>query len=565
MWSTRQSVEGGHVPTEANRNSTPRERRRGRTLAGVALLAGVVGLPAHAMAVDRTCGADPIANTSTVLCAAPSGPCDAATVQLSANIDIPSGSCTFDLGGRALTVTQTLQVTAANSIAVQNAGDITISSTGRLKARGDFGPPVGILHMGGTILLASSGAVAHSGLIDVFGDSAGIVGITAAGDVTIHPAGAIRGVGDNWAADGTERLADGGTLNVTSSGGTIRVYGDITMTGQSQAVGGDVRLQAARNIEVTQPILASGGAGGGGSIEMLAGDDITITKTLDAESRAGGGAGGEIVLEAGKDVLGGVVTGGTLGVDYGTMKLNGSGLDDNDDDGGSLRAVARGDVLLGQNATVFANAAIGATGNGGTIEFDAGDTGDVTIEAPIHAISGSDGGSGGTVTAFAGHDVSLAVTADLTLNGQETGGTFSVLSGGAFTQASKVYANGLAPSGAGGRCEVEACSVAVNSAARMETTGTTGGQIALTARGPMTVSANSNVRATGTAGDIDLIVRSFGTCSNNPATHCLTPADCTVGCNTGQCLNVNPDTGGTASQFDPAPSFIEDPALLACP
>lgn len=78
------------------------------------------------------------------------------------------------------------------------------------------------------------------------------------------------------------------------------------------------------------------------------------------------------------------------------------------------------------------------------------------------------------------------------------------------------------------------------------------------------MSPTSHVSATGTGGTIQLITKSFGTCSNDATRHCITAADCTVGCNTGQCLNVNPDTGGTTAQFSPAPTFIEDPSLIAC-
>jgi len=42
-------------------------------LAGALLLA----LPAATDALERSCGPDPLANTADVLCAPPSGPCDA--------------------------------------------------------------------------------------------------------------------------------------------------------------------------------------------------------------------------------------------------------------------------------------------------------------------------------------------------------------------------------------------------------------------------------------------------------------------------------------------------------
>jgi len=60
-------------------------------------------LPAPASATARSCGDDAIANTASVLCAPPSGPCSATAVTLSANIEVTSSdNCYFDLGGRSL-------------------------------------------------------------------------------------------------------------------------------------------------------------------------------------------------------------------------------------------------------------------------------------------------------------------------------------------------------------------------------------------------------------------------------------------------------------------------------
>src|SRR4051794_12040476 len=63
----------------------------------VAVIGWIGGAAAPASAVLRSCGGDAVANTANVLCAAPSGPCDASTVQLSAAIEVTSGGCTFDL------------------------------------------------------------------------------------------------------------------------------------------------------------------------------------------------------------------------------------------------------------------------------------------------------------------------------------------------------------------------------------------------------------------------------------------------------------------------------------
>ena len=54
-----------------------------------------------------------------------------------------------------------------------NAGNITVTSTGKLKARGDFVKPNDFIIGGGVISLTSTGTIDIDGTIDVAGDSAG--------------------------------------------------------------------------------------------------------------------------------------------------------------------------------------------------------------------------------------------------------------------------------------------------------------------------------------------------------------------------------------------------------
>src|SRR6185436_10953618 len=100
----------------ARSSTLPRTLRYVVYLGGVVVCALPVPRSARAAGTLRSCGADPVVNTATVLCASPSGPCSASTVALSANIDVPGGGCEFDLGGRALTVSKTFQMTGAGFI-----------------------------------------------------------------------------------------------------------------------------------------------------------------------------------------------------------------------------------------------------------------------------------------------------------------------------------------------------------------------------------------------------------------------------------------------------------------
>jgi hypothetical protein len=248
----------------------------------------------------------------------------------------------------------------------------------------------------------------------------------------------------------------------------------------------------------------------------------------------------------------------------GNVKLNGSGVTGGDEDGGTLNATAEGDVTFTSTVAIFANALTGSAGDGGSLEFDGGASGDVSLAGPIDATSGSEGGVGGRLVAVAGGDVAITTGDSVMLNGKHAGGGITIDAGGTYIQSANIFADAESAGGSGGTADVEACTISMTSTARLETNGTIGGQITLTGRDHVDVAAGARVKATGTDGGIELVTRSFGTCSNDPTVHCLASADCTVGCETATCQNVNPDTHGTTVQFDPAPQFVEEPSLAAC-
>ena len=150
---------------------------------GLLFVIGVVGLivaqVAPAGAVVRSCDPnDPVGNTANVICI-DAGACDASTVSLIENVDVTDGvGCEFDMGGRDFIVTKTMNVTGLGLlldgfIKVVNADDITITTAGKLKARGDFVQPIQFILGGGTVELNGTGDFTTDGLIDVNGDSAG--------------------------------------------------------------------------------------------------------------------------------------------------------------------------------------------------------------------------------------------------------------------------------------------------------------------------------------------------------------------------------------------------------
>src|SRR5204863_1999004 len=114
-----------------------------------------------------------------------------------------------------------------------NAGNITILSTGKLKARGDFVKPNGFIVGGGFISLTSSGTIDIDGNIDVAGDSAGSVRLVAAQNIILQPGAVIDGPGISSFADTGDRFTDGGELDAVAQAGSITINGDITLSGQN--------------------------------------------------------------------------------------------------------------------------------------------------------------------------------------------------------------------------------------------------------------------------------------------------------------------------------------------
>lgn len=498
-----------------------------------------------ALAVTRVCGANGVSNTANVLCAAPSGPCTGSSVRLTAPLDVTAGGCVFDLGGRTLSVERRFDMIGTGFIAIVNAGAVSITSQGRLQARGDYVKSGGVIVTGGKISINSSGAITNDGVLDVSGDAAGRVELIAAGNVSLTSGSTVRGIGISTWADDRGRFADGGRLKIVSQAGSVAVDGAIVMSSQSEAEGGSVVFQAARNIDVRYTIDASGGVENGGGVDLTAGDNITITRVIDVDSRGGGGSGGDISLAAGEDSLGGVVVGGTLHLDDGTLNLSGSSGDSVGGDGGTLTAEAQGGVVVAAVVTMRANAGTSYDGDGGEIRFSSADEdpstvgaldGDLTLAGPILARSGNIGGGGGLVVVRAGRNLSVSGNADL--GGRDFGGEYLIDAARAASLWADIDADATNAGGAGGQIHAQACQLSLMSTANLDTSGGDG-IVWLSGSNQISAASASHVRAVGPGGSVTLVTR-----ATSP---------------------TNPDTGGTLGQFDPAPNVVADPLLPPCP
>jgi hypothetical protein len=336
---------------------------------------------------------------------------------MSSAIEVTGGGCLFDIGGRVLQIQKTFQMNGQAFIKIMNAGDVTVTATGKLKARGDFVTQSGFIVQGGLITIDSSGTITlvNCAVIDVSGDGSGEVDLTSQGDLTVQNGATLIGNGITSFTDTGDRFADGGTVSLTSLGGNVFSNGAITVSGDNQATGGEVDFQSARDTQINQQIDATGGGSDGGDLEIDAGDSVSITKTIDVSSRVGGGFGGSMSISAGEDSLGGITPGGsvTININTAVMKLNGSDAETSGGDGGDFEADAAGNIQIigGTGTAIQATGGSVFDGSGGTIFFDSGDDnpntigpldGSLTISGAIIMQSGGAGGDGGDFDFSAG-------------------------------------------------------------------------------------------------------------------------------------------------------------------
>jgi len=508
-------------------------------LATLVVMALLVATPARA--VVRSCVPDGVANTADVLCAAPSGPCDASTVRITANIQIPEDVfCTFDLEDRTLIVNRTVEIVGSRGFLFSNAGDVTVTASGKLKARGDFNERFGFTEGGGIITVASGGTITIDGAVDVAGDPAGLIDLVADDDVIVGRTGTVLGRGISSFLDEGARFADGGDLDIRA-GGDIVIEGELVFSSQSLATGGTIFLAAIGDVAIARRVDLRGGDSDGGQLDIFAGDDVTITASVDADSEAGGGNGGSVSLTAGHDDPGDRKVGGDLTITGARFTLRGHGVDDFGGDGGELEGVAAGDVFV-SDVVVRADASTSFDASGGVVAFSSlsgqGDAideldGDMVVDAVISATGSRDDSFGGELCLDSGRDLTLRGSVTLVGHG---GGEVDLYAGGDITSAAPILAHASSPEGDAGGVFMEAgrasvgtlrvtrkivtaggplaeansastdlrgCRVVVDEAVKIETgAGQPGSSVRISSREPMLLGARSRFFA-GPQGSIE--------------------------------------------------------------
>lgn len=367
----------------------------------------------------------------------------------------------------------------------------------------------------------------------------------------------------------------GGSISISSTGdinvvevGTIGIEANGTA---KDAPGGSIELDADGDVLLDCPIEAKGATNGetlGGEITVEAGGDITTV--LDGHIRATGKAegGGSVILTAANDI--------SIDTD---IDVDGIGATGN---GGFISLTGTG-VELKSGADLSLRGGVNQGGGeaaGGGVEIQAGCTG-ITLDGIITATGGElgSGFGGGALVAETPGPILVKATFEVDSSALANGGD-----GGAIvmrssdvvtiTGGAELIAKGDSTGGTGATIELQACKVEVQDLAVLDVSGNYGGSVVIegtdeppvsTGNAPILIHDTADLKAAGTtnadSGDISLRARvpRKGVCSNDWNVECVVDPDCTVGCETGDCIAANPDIEGEVTQFDIVHANTPDP------
>jgi len=540
--------------------SSMRVALRGLGRPALPLAVALLLLPTPAWPLTE-CNQGPTVNPVLLGCAPATDPC------VVLHHDAPGG-CALDFGDRTVIFRGTFDVGAA-TLDVQAAA---IAVEGQIHGRSDTAP-------GGTVVLnatgtdcapgGSDGSIDLTGTIDVSGNSGGRVDLIAGCQIEIRAGARLYSKGRQATSPNS---ADGGQV-AAIAGTTIVDAGDVDVRGGSDAGGGRVILLAGTDLRVDQVVDATGGEADGGFIDLIAGDDVVVTRNLDVRSRGGGGGGGISAL-AGADANGGATPGGDLTISA-VLLADGNSDGESGYDGGFISLGALGTVHLTATGRIQAGGG-NPDGFGGIVSLASGDLqtgrlgpldGDVLLEGVI-ALRAPGDGIGGEIDAVAGRDAALAAAFDL--SGGLGGGEVGVTAGRHVSLGGALDLTGRTADGTGGSVDLHAGTADV---------GTLAVNAAINARGNSDdadadlvlagchlsvapgVTVDGSTAAASGGGVVDLAARHSMTLGAG-SRYLATPA--------GPITLVHPpglvpSLAGTS--FDPAPSTETEQLILlpACP
>jgi|GEM_PF-610567 len=320
-----------------------------------------------------------------------------------------------------------------------------------------------------------------SGSIDINGpivgnsDAPATVSLNAANAITIRKLINL---------DSTALEGDGGELEMTTTSGDIQVLSSasIVVTGGGLAAGGAVGVVAGGSLTLNGEIQCMGGDYDGGAIDLAAGVDVNITKDINCSAVSGAGYGGEILIDAGRDLL----VSGTSTLNRTDFFTEGhTDAFDSAGDGGTQELTAGRDLELrtfttcqgsgsapdGSGSDVYFTAgrnfllngliqskSAGLQGTGGYVQVSSGGGAQVQSSGVFELLGGS--GGGGSLELLSGGAVTFSGGADASAASQGPGGSVSLSSDADVGLTGSLSTNG-GSGGGDGELQVDACRINV--------------------------------------------------------------------------------------------------------
>ncbi len=477
------------------------------TRLAIALVMTAPMLQPRPVAAARTaCSAADIIPFESGCPASTSAPCS-----IAGDYDVAASNCIFDFGSRAVTQRSSSLFDLADRQGVRlQAGSWTMETLSQIRGNGFAGN-----ERGASLTVVTSGNFTMLGVSKIDFSTTDL-----AGDVFLL-------VGGNAQLEG-RILTDGTTENGIAGEIIVRALGDVRTVRELSAINGNlsfspgtIEVTAGGNVTIGGVINASGGDGG--AIDVTGDGDVTINADLDADGNGDAGSGGSVDVLAGRDLVlnarlltrgnGGTgASGGSGGsitaeAQYGDVDVNANLAAEGgvpDGDGDEIAIAARGSIRIATGVSVSARTDAGLGGGGSiSLEADVDVVSDGTIDA-------SGGLMGGDVAIDAGRDStllrpilvqgrnpgafggSLFVDAGLRTAGTNLVDTTLDVSGG--------ICSSLEGCGAGGLVSLTGCSVQFTNDASLLNRGADGGDVYLTARGPLILPAGAIINATTNIG-----------------------------------------------------------------
>jgi hypothetical protein len=307
--------------------------------------------------------------------------------------------------------------------------------------------------------------------------------------------------------------ADGGSISITSSSGSVSLTGPMDVSGGGEfAFGGDITVDAATSLSVgasNKSLQAQGSQeGDGGFVELTANDGTaTVAGAVNVNGNGDFAFGGDI------DVTGSSITTGT------TWNSRG----DQSGDAGFMTLTAL------------------PAGGGGSITTTNG-------SSSFNCVGGSGGGWGGDIDIAANGTVTLAGDLDASGNGADSlSGDITIAAGTNHTltvqNTSRIETDASGSGSADGLIDLSACNISISGT--LDSRNNDSGANDMTYRGTLSAASGSNLLADNDGG-------------NNIFCRCVDVATPIGTCDTPLACVSNPTLSGTVN-----PAATTTPILLA--